>query len=320
MSVQSYQQRVETLQREIDRLNRQASDQQNREAQLQNSIIRAQNSIARTSSMTTIRSKSRQIEQWNKDLARIGTKKADIAKKLSKKSQDLTKARVKLEQAKQRHGREEARRQQDRERRLQSEVSRLGSTTEALRRELNVVYDSEAILSNVFILESDLFQGSCFMLQDVGIVTCAHVLHDKKRIFRATENSKQMPISIIAKSDVIDIAMIESEGFETGEGLPAGTSDGLKIGDRVLLAGFPNYRRGDSGIVVPGSVTGFRTVSGIQRILVSMSIVAGNSGGPVLNSQGEVIGVAITGADRMEDAGRTENHGVVPIEALKFVQ
>ena len=71
--------------------------------------------------------------------------------------------------------------------------------------------------------------------------------------------------------------------------------------------------------MIPGEVAGFRPVSGIRRILVSASIVAGGSGGPAVNSTGEVIGVAVTGADGMETVGQTENHGVIPIAALDHI-
>lgn len=319
MSVQSYQSRVDSLQKEINRLNKQASDEAAKEAQLQGKIVQAQDSISRTSNTSTIRTKLRQIERWNKQLVKIGSKKAGIAKKLSQKSNELTRARANLLKAQQQQARNEVRKQQAKDRRLQDEITRVGMTAEALQRELTVIDDSQKTLSHVFVLESDLSQGTCFVLEGVGLVTCAHVLSDDMKIFRPTNVTKQFPITVVKSSRVIDLAVISSEAFETADGLKCGTSDGLQIGDRVLLAGYPNFRKGDTGIVVAGHITGFRTVSAIRRILVSVPIVAGNSGGPVLNRNGEVIGVAATGADRMEEAGETEDHGVVPIDALEFI-
>jgi V8-like Glu-specific endopeptidase len=60
-------------------------------------------------------------------------------------------------------------------------------------------------------------------------------------------------------------------------------------------------------------------VSGIRRILTNAPIVAGTSGGPVLDKDNRVIGVAVTGAEIMEKAQETEDHGIIPIDALKFL-
>ncbi len=93
----------------------------------------------------------------------------------------------------------------------------------------------------------------------------------------------------------------------------------VNVGDSVFVYGFPNYNRGDTGLRRAGTVTGFRTKSAIRRIMVDAHIVKGNSSGPVLDKNNHVIGVAVTGADNERDAPDTENHGVIPIDALRFV-
>jgi hypothetical protein len=40
-------------------------------------------------------------------------------------------------------------------------------------------------------------------------------------------------------------------------------------------------------------------------------------GGPVVDDRSKVIGIAVTGADHWQNVEDTENHGVVPIDALK---
>ena len=64
---------------------------------------------------------------------------------------------------------------------------------------------------------------------------------------------------------------------------------------------------------------GFRPTHGVRRLLVNAAIVSGNSGGPVLSTNNKVVGIAVTGADCTENVGSTENHGVIPIDALAYL-
>ena len=101
--------------------------------------------------------------------------------------------------------------------------------------------------------------------------------------------------------------------------LEKGNSEKLSQLSQISVYGFPNYRYGDSGTIINGNVSGFRNVSSIKRILVSTPLIAGNSGSPILNSKSEVVGIAVTGADKMENSNKTENHGVIPIEILDLI-
>jgi len=58
-------------------------------------------------------------------------------------------------------------------------------------------------------------------------------------------------------------------------------------------------------------------LSNLTWLLINAGIVAGNSGGPVVDDRSKVIGIAVTGADHWQNVEDTENHGVVPIDALK---
>jgi S1-C subfamily serine protease len=182
-------------------------------------------------------------------------------------------------------------------------------------------YRPDEILSNVYILESEQesVQGTCFHMRGVGLVTCAHVLAAGMVLIDRNLVSKRYPIKVVKSHPVIDLALIEAPGLTLREGIEHGSGEAIRQMDHVLLAGFPRYRMGDTGIVSPGLVTGFRPVSTIRRLLVNAGIVAGNSGGPVLNGNGAVIGVAVTGADLQENVDSTENHGVIPIEALTLL-
>lgn len=182
-------------------------------------------------------------------------------------------------------------------------------------------YNLQQVLNNIFVLESEsaMIQGTCFNLEGVGLVTCEHVLADDLYLFRPNDINTKYPVRIIASNSTIDIAIIEADGLEVGKGLIRGSSDNVIQMNQIAIAGFPNYRYGDSGILSPGFVIGFRMLSGIRRILVNTPIIGGNSGGPALDQNGKIIGVAATGADRMEEATETENHGIVPVDTLDLL-
>jgi len=173
----------------------------------------------------------------------------------------------------------------------------------------------------LWVLESDegMVQGTAFTLSGVGLVTCDHVIRADTHAFRASACSAKLSTRIIAREAQLDLAILEVKCNVLG-GLHRGSSDAVSMMDHIAIAGFPNYRLGDTGIFVPGLVVGFRPVSGIRRLLTNAAIVAGMSGGPVVNGQNQVIGVAATGADMMENAQSTEHHGIIPIDALAFLQ
>lgn len=193
-------------------------------------------------------------------------------------------------------------------------------------------YDVEKILDNTFVLisEAGAAQGTAFYLRNIGIVTCDHCVRKETNdpfyndliIHRGVDLKRQVKVNVIKSHPNLDIAILQLESDEDdflGEGLEKGDSDTVKQMDPTLAAGFPNYNFGDSGITTEGKIIGVRTISGIQHLLVSNPLIEGNSGGPVLNKEGKVIGIVVTGADSFGTAPKTEKHGLVPINALDLL-
>lgn len=179
-------------------------------------------------------------------------------------------------------------------------------------------YNIKKIIDNIYVIETPSLanQGTCFMLRDVGMVTCAHCIAEDSFVFRSTDMAKHYPVTILKKNDTIDLAIFNAVGLDQDNGLEVGNSDEMALNDHIAVAGFPNHNFGDSGIFSPGLIIGFRVVSSIRRLLLNTPLIGGNSGGPVVTKDDEVIGVAVTGAENMESANETENHGVIPIQAL----
>jgi hypothetical protein len=182
-------------------------------------------------------------------------------------------------------------------------------------------FNLESIRRACWVLECEesLIQGTAFYLKGTGFVTCKHVLGTKTVAFQPDNISNKYPVTVIAQNETIDAAILSIDQ-ELPHGLSAGSANNLKVMDHVAVAGFPNYRYGDTGVIIPGLIVGFRMVSGIRRILTNAPIVAGSSGGPVVGGDNHVIGIAVTGAEMMDRVQETENHGIIPIDALNLIK
>ena len=97
---------------------------------------------------------------------------------------------------------------------------------------------------------------------------------------------------IVATDERRDLAIIKVIG-DTPPELPLGNSDEVRIGETVYAVGNPI---GLQGTVSKGIVSSMRDFgqNGI-RIQIDAPTSPGNSGGPVLNEEGEVIGVTVSG-------------------------
>lgn len=322
MSIFTYTNQIQRLNHEIAKIQSDLSQEEQKELNASREISRIRNSITKNTSESLIRSKMNQVDRLQEKLTAISKKKRDLLKRQADKTMKLSGAETNLRKAQLRDEQTRQKEQSGREMQMQQTITLLSHRTAELEIENRIIYQPEHILSNVYVLESDtaFVQGSCFHIVNVGLVTCAHVLADGLFVFHASKPDNKYPVEIIQSDNTLDLALISAQDLPLNVGLPLGSADEVNMVDKVILAGYPNYRIGDTGIVSIGEVTGFRTISGVRRILIGTPIIGGNSGGPVLSRTGTVIGVAVTGADRLEDAGETEHHGVVPIDALELLR
>lgn len=182
--------------------------------------------------------------------------------------------------------------------------------------------DNERISRANWIIEADdsTIQGTAFFLKGVGLVTCAHCLEDNPFIYHPSEPAKKFRVETVWSHPQLDLAVMKlTEGqdeisYQELKLQPLGAQ--IELRSEVTLAGYPNFAPGKSITIKDGKVQSFSVKSGQRIINISCGIVAGNSGGPVLNRYGRVIGVAFTGSDREETVDLTDEHGVVPISGL----
>ena len=169
----------------------------------------------------------------------------------------------------------------------------------------------------VFIIETDINQGTAFLLDGVGLITCAHVLGKDISIYHHSTPDKPYKAKIIKEDSDLDIMILTFDDINRFVHLHKGDSSNLQRGYPISVVGFPNYAPGDTVHVHPGVIAGQKkSCAGDKRFNVSAHIYKGNSGGPVLDIENKVVGIAVTGEDRPGTKPPKEEYGVIPIELL----
>ena len=140
-------------------------------------------------------------------------------------------------------------------------------------------------------IETDLGSGSGFIIDSDGLVlTNNHVISDAQQITVYLDDGSSYRASIRGRGLVHDLAVLK---ISTG-GLPSlelGDLSQVNLGQQVAVLGFP---LGAQNITVTSgfvSTTTFDRGSNILWVQTDSAINPGNSGGPLLNLQGQVIGV-----------------------------
>ncbi|MBU1809114.1 MAG: trypsin-like peptidase domain-containing protein [Candidatus Omnitrophica bacterium] len=176
---------------------------------------------------------------------------------------------------------------------------------------------NDEIKAALWVLEDDItgYQGSAFMLSGVGLVTCQHVLSKNIQAFKCEDPSKKYRVSSVLQDKDCDLAILKID-TEDSHYLKAGRSEVIRHGELITIAGFPQYRLGGSLIIIESKVAGFYPRFNFKRILIDKQIVGGNSGGPALNRDNEVIGIVATGAENFETTTKTIEYGIIPIELI----
>tara|TARA_B100000029_G_C17559772_1_gene952926 strand:+ start:512 stop:1912 length:1401 start_codon:yes stop_codon:yes gene_type:complete len=135
--------------------------------------------------------------------------------------------------------------------------------------------------------------GSGFIIDAKGIViTNNHVIQDADDIIVRVNGDKEYKAKIIGADPLSDLAVLEIESSDKFIPVKFGNSDKARIGDWVIAIGNPF---GLGGTVTSGIISARNRTIGLSRyedyIQTDASINQGNSGGPLFNMDGDVIGI-----------------------------
>ena len=135
--------------------------------------------------------------------------------------------------------------------------------------------------------------GSGFIMSKEGyILTNNHVVEDADQIKVKLAGGKEFEGKIVGRDPKTDLALVKIAGDSDLQPLKLGNSDDLKVGNWVVAVGSPF---GLEQTVTAGIVSAKGRVIGSgpydNFIQTDASINPGNSGGPLINLQGEVVGI-----------------------------
>ena len=135
--------------------------------------------------------------------------------------------------------------------------------------------------------------GSGFIIDEKGIViTNNHVIQDAEDIVVRVGGDKEYKATIIGQDPLSDIAVLQIDSKEKFIPVSFGDSDKARIGDWVIAIGNPF---GLGGTVTAGIISARNRSIGLSRyedyIQTDASINSGNSGGPLFDMNGDVIGI-----------------------------
>jgi putative serine protease PepD len=164
---------------------------------------------------------------------------------------------------------------------------------------------------NVTLRNGEGIGSGVVLSSDGKILTNNHVVADAQTVTVTLSDGRTVDARVLGTDPSSDLALIQAEGVSGLTAAKFGNSDNVKVGDEVIAIGSPGGLQGTvtTGIVsaldrkvtvsedeqqqspFPFTQQGSGGTTSYQAIQTDAAINQGNSGGPLFNSAGEVIGI-----------------------------
>jgi S1-C subfamily serine protease len=169
--------------------------------------------------------------------------------------------------------------------------------------------------------------GTGFVVAARRIMTNHHVVEGCAEVAARLPDGRELPARVLASDATRDLALLSTEA-EAGPILPFRSAGTYRRGEGVVTYGFPLAGLLSSGpTLTTGEVSALAGLADNQRhIQISAPVQPGNSGGPLLDMRGQVIGVVVSKlnagqvARQTGDIPQNVNFAVKHTEALEFLR
>jgi len=195
------------------------------------------------------------------------------------------------------------------------------------------IYDAVVVVKTY--VKKELYStGTGFVYEVDGnkvyILTNHHVIDKGTEIYVQFTDGNTVKVNVVGSDKYADIAVLSMEANDSVKVASIGSSDSLRVGDTVFAVGAPLDATTYSGTVTRGiisgknrlvsvSVSNSNTSDWVMSVLqTDAAINSGNSGGPLANANGEVIGITSL---KLVNSGVEGMGFAIPIEtAMEYAQ
>lgn len=181
---------------------------------------------------------------------------------------------------------------------LTVQVSQQSQQSSSLQEEIKLLKSSkgdfsgviEDAVKSVVTVRTDRSLGSGFIVDERGyVVTNFHVISGARRLAISTADKQLLPAQFVGADRFRDLALLKIEG--NYHALQLADSEKLQVGNKVVAIGNP---LGLSFTVTEGIVSALDRAgpNGLtEYIQTDVSLNPGNSGGPLIDTQGRAVGI-----------------------------
>ena len=159
---------------------------------------------------------------------------------------------------------------------------------EILRR----FFGNQVIIPQQQIPQEKTGYGSAFFISKDGyLLTNHHVVEDASKVTIVLNDRRELDATVVGSDERTDVALLKVQGTSYPE-LRTGNVDQLRVGEPVLAIGSPfGFDYSASAGIVSAKMRNMMGETSVPFIQTDVALNPGNSGGPLFNQRGEVVGV-----------------------------